>query len=80
MNPEIDALGIEVAESWLQRLYKSAQSTESIVGSYVNYIDPYLNDWQNLYYRQHLNQLKAIKSKYDPTNYFRFPQSIPTND
>ena len=43
-NPDTDYSGIDAAESWLQRLLNAAAPTQSIVGSYLNYIDPYLQD------------------------------------
>lgn len=56
---------------------KAASRTGSMVGSYLNYIDPYLDNWQELYYRDHWDRLREIKSQWDPTWYFRFPQGIP---
>jgi Berberine and berberine like len=58
-------------------LLDAASPTKSIVGAYLNYIDPYLPDWQTMYYRDHGNRLREIQSKYDPTWFFRFPQGIP---
>ncbi len=75
----LDYIAIGVAESWLQRLFNAAVPTQSIVGSYLNYIDPYLQNWQTMYYRHHWNRLREIKTRWDPTGYFRFPQGIPSN-
>ncbi|KAJ7125350.1 glucooligosaccharide oxidase [Mycena epipterygia] len=45
-------------------------------GSYLNYIDDRLVDWQKRYYGPHYARLQALKRTYDPTNLFRFPKSI----
>lgn len=45
--------------------------------AYVNYVDADLDDWADGYYTGALQRLQQIKAKYDPENYFSFPQSIP---
>lgn len=47
-----------------------------IYGSYVNYVDPRLDDWGREYYGDALGPLKRIKSAADPSNMFDFPQSL----
>lgn len=44
---------------------------------YVNCVDGELKDYLNDYYGSNLAKLKEVKKKYDPTNFFNFPQSIP---
>ncbi|CAO3566076.1 unnamed protein product [Mortierella alpina] len=47
------------------------------VRGYQNYIDKDMPNWQEAYYGSALARLKQIKTNADPTNIFRFPQSIP---
>jgi hypothetical protein len=76
-NPDTDPYAIEMSEKFLQKLIDAAAPTQSIVGAYVNYIDPYLPNWEIMYYRNYWNRLREIKTKWDPNWYFRFPQGIP---
>lgn len=61
---------IEWAVDFFDELSHHAQ------GSYLNYVDPLLMDWQNKYYRQHYNRLLQVKQHWDPTGYFDFQQGI----
>jgi len=76
-NPDTDPYAIEMSEKFLQKLIDAAAPTQSIVGAYVNYIDPYLPNWEIMYYRNYWDRLREIKTKWDPNWYFRFPQGIP---
>ena len=46
---------------------------------YVNAPDLQLKDYLNKYYGVNLQRLVEVKQKYDPTNVFNYPQSIPTS-
>ena len=62
---------------WAEELWKAAEPFVS-QSSYQNFPDPDLADWQRAYYGANFDRLRQVKSRYDPGNVFRFPQSIPT--
>nr|WP_249817275.1 BBE domain-containing protein [Bradyrhizobium sp. 179] len=45
--------------------------------AYINYCDSELRDWPTAYWGPNLTRLEGVKRAVDPTNIFRFPQSIP---
>jgi hypothetical protein len=63
--------------NWIGRFYGAMKPFVSTY-AYQNYIDPNLANWQHAYYGSNLSRLVAVKKKYDPSNRFRFKQSIPT--
>lgn len=63
------------ATSWLDDLHRVFSPVSQ--GSYQNYIDPTLTDWQDAYYGANLPRLRQVKGKYDPDDVFHFAQSIP---
>lgn len=46
-------------------------------GVYINTQDLSIENWPKVYYGGNFERLTRIKAKYDPENFFRFPQSIP---
>ncbi|KAG8843252.1 hypothetical protein FRB96_004218 [Tulasnella sp. 330] len=44
--------------------------------AYLNYIDSTVEHWQQAYYGTNYERLREIKTDWDPTNFFRFQQSI----
>lgn len=63
--------------AWVQDTHAAMQPYVSR-GAVTNYSDPELADWGAAYFGSHLERLVAVKRRYDPDNFFHFPQSIPT--
>ncbi|MHB8296842.1 MAG: FAD-binding oxidoreductase [Acidimicrobiales bacterium] len=69
--PVIAANRAWLESTWLaMRPYVNGQA-------YQNYIDPALPGWQDAYYGSNLGRLEQVKARYDPTDVFRFAQSVP---
>ena len=47
-------------------------------GVYPNFPDPDLQDWAHAYYGANYSRLLRVKAHYDPGNFFRFHQSLPS--
>lgn len=48
-----------------------------VAGSYVNVPDQNIENFGREYYGANFTRLREVKAKYDPENFFHFPQSIP---
>lgn len=70
-NPEEERLNIR----WIKDL-KHALSPFT-TGDYVNWPDTLIKDWPTAYYGENFKRLREVKTRYDPYNAFKFPQSIP---
>ncbi len=47
-------------------------------GAYVGYADRAIVDWPRAYFGRGFSRLVAVKTKYDPEDVFRHPQSVPS--
>jgi len=63
------------ARAWLVRSWASVHPWGS-GRVYPNFPDPDLEDWADAYYGTNYDHLLRTKRKYDPDNWFRFPQSL----
>jgi FAD/FMN-containing dehydrogenase len=63
------------AAAWLQHIHDAFEPVTQ--GSYQNYIDPTLADWEQAYYGSNLARLRQVKRAHDPDDVFHFAQSIP---
>ena len=63
------------ATEWQDRLYGLVNAAGA-GGAFQNFPDSSLVDWRARYYGGNLPRLEAIKAAVDPTNVFRFGQSI----
>jgi hypothetical protein len=61
--------------AWLRSFWSSMRPYAS-GQAYQNYIDPDLTNWRQAYYGANYPRLASIKSKYDPTRLFAFPQAV----
>jgi FAD/FMN-containing dehydrogenase len=61
--------------NWV-RNFRAAMQPHVTGGSYVNYCDRDLKNWQAAYYGNNWKKLQQVKRRIDPGNFFRFEQSI----
>jgi FAD/FMN-containing dehydrogenase len=67
-----------INREWINGFYQKMRPYVSGY-SYQNYIDKDLENWEEAYYGENKQKLREIKIRYDQENFFRFDQSIPTN-
>ncbi|XP_051126037.1 berberine bridge enzyme-like 15 [Andrographis paniculata] len=87
-KPEVEAKHMD----WMRKLYNYMAPFASMFPreAYVNYRDLDLGinkngtnfiqaiSWGAAYYKENFNRLVQVKTKFDPDNFFRHEQSIPT--
>jgi FAD/FMN-containing dehydrogenase len=62
--------------SWIRNLFARLRPS-MVPGVYVNFMSGDENDRVPEAYRERWERLRAIKTIYDPTNFFRLNQNIP---
>ncbi len=67
----------DAARGWLARSWALVHPWGS-GAVYPNFPDPDLKDWAHAYYGNNYDRLLRAKARYDPNNFFRFHQSLPT--
>jgi FAD/FMN-containing dehydrogenase len=77
IDPGTPATARDAARGWLARSWALVHPWGSR-GVYPNFPDPDLTDWARAYYGDNYDRLLRVKARYDPDNFFRFPQSLPT--
>ena len=64
--------------TWMQGFHDELRPHYDL-GGYQGYWDPDIVDWPAEYYGANFDRLVKVKATYDPSNFFRFPCSIPTS-
>lgn len=77
-GPAADAQQTARALAWIAEFGESLQPY--VAGAYVNVPNAGMADWATAYWGTNVDRLRTVKSKYDPGNVFRYPQSIPPRD
>ena len=67
----------EAARRWVTRSWTLLHPWGS-QRAFQNFADPDLEAWGAAYYGSNYARLVRVKARYDPGNFFRFPQSLPT--
>jgi len=66
---------IDETQKW-QNSFRGVMAPWSSGGAYVNYLDAYIEDWQQAYYGDNYTKLAEVKRQYDPSGIFTMPQGI----
>ena len=61
---------------WAYDFFEELREVSAATGAYVNYIDPLLHDWAEMYYGDNYERLTDIKQKVDPHDVFCAQQSV----
>jgi FAD/FMN-containing dehydrogenase len=76
VDPPASTNAEAAAHRWVTRSWRSVHPWGS-GRVFQNFADPDLEGWAEAYYGTNYDRLVRIKARYDPTNVFRFGQSLP---
>jgi FAD/FMN-containing dehydrogenase len=68
----------DAAQRWLTKSWRTVRPWGS-GRVFPNFPDPALKEWASAYYGTNYERLLGVKATYDPDNFFRFHQSLPSN-
>jgi FAD/FMN-containing dehydrogenase len=77
IDPGAPTTEVRAARDWLTRSWGIVHPHGS-GGVYPNFPDTDLRDWARAYHGPNYERLLRVKAKYDPTNFLRFQQSLPS--
>ena len=77
ISPDAPTTTRNAARRWLTQSWNLVHPWGS-GGVYPNFPDPDLADWAHAYHGSNYDRLMRAKARYDPDNFFRFHQSLPT--
>jgi FAD/FMN-containing dehydrogenase len=78
VSPDAPTTERDATRGWLARSWALVHPWGS-GGVYPNFPDPDLQDWARAYHGSNYERLRRVKARYDPDNFFRFHQSLPTH-
>ena len=78
ISPDAPTTASDAARGWLARSWALVHPWGS-GGVYPNFPDLDLKDGAHAYYGNNYDRLVRVKARYDPDNFFRFHQALPTH-
>jgi len=78
VDPRAPTAARDAAQRWLTKSWQTVRPWGSR-RVFPNFPDPHLADWRHAYYGANYERLLSVKATYDPGNFFRFDQSLPSS-
>jgi len=75
LSTNVSNESIDQTQIW-QNSFREIMAPWSSGGAYVNYLDTYIQDWQQAYYGDNYTKLTQIKRQFDPEGIFTTSQGI----
>ena len=67
---------VEENLAWQELFYTEVNKAAKGTGAFQNFPDPSLKDWSSAYYGENYPKLRQVKTAYDKTDLFTYPQGI----